>query len=453
MAAYGAQLKQGKTDSRRSSTCTSSSSTSPCRTTAPATSLNTFIARQGRRAAHLRERGDPRPAGGQDVAVRDPALDDPDREPDRASRRRASTRPRRTRSCDFLHTPDAQQIFADNGYRPVVKSVAGQTARRSRRGRACSRSTTRPRRLGEGAEEVLRPEQRASWPRIEQSGRRRHWLAPRRSAAARRGRPRGDGLDGPLPRHRHELPQPHRRCCRSRRSSGRRRTPARAASGTRHEPGGGRRAQADARRVGRRRARERRHRHGDAWVLVRDDFRGKALVNALIDLPFALPTIVAGLTLLALYGPQSPIGINVAYTRAGDRARAAVRDAAVRRAHGAAGAARARPRDGGGGRVARRRPSCTTFRRIVFPNILPGDPLRRRARVRQGGRRVRLARAHLRATCRSRPRSPRSTSSAGSRAATARAPRRSPSCCSRSRSRCCSLIGAIRRCATRHDRG
>ena len=39
-----------------------------------------------------------------------------------------------------------------------------------------------------------------------------------------------------------------------------------------------------------------------AWVLVRDDFRGKRLVNALIDLPFALPTIVAGLTLLALYG-------------------------------------------------------------------------------------------------------------------------------------------------------
>jgi sulfate transport system permease protein len=52
-----------------------------------------------------------------------------------------------------------------------------------------------------------------------------------------------------------------------------------------------------------------------AWVLVRDDFRGKSVVNALIDLPFALPTIVAGLTLLALYGPQTPIGIDVAYTR------------------------------------------------------------------------------------------------------------------------------------------
>src|SRR4051812_2813440 len=53
-----------------------------------------------------------------------------------------------------------------------------------------------------------------------------------------------------------------------------------------------------------------------AWVLVRDDFRGKGAVNALIDLPFALPTIVAGLTLLALYGPKHPIGIDVAYTRA-----------------------------------------------------------------------------------------------------------------------------------------
>jgi sulfate transport system permease protein len=52
-----------------------------------------------------------------------------------------------------------------------------------------------------------------------------------------------------------------------------------------------------------------------AWVLVRDDFRGKRFVNALIDLPFALPTIVAGLVLLALYGPSGPVGINVAYTR------------------------------------------------------------------------------------------------------------------------------------------
>jgi sulfate transport system permease protein len=48
-----------------------------------------------------------------------------------------------------------------------------------------------------------------------------------------------------------------------------------------------------------------------AWVLVRDDFRGKGLVNAMIDLPFALPTIVASIVLLSLYGPYSPIGLQL----------------------------------------------------------------------------------------------------------------------------------------------
>src|SRR5918994_4107024 len=52
-----------------------------------------------------------------------------------------------------------------------------------------------------------------------------------------------------------------------------------------------------------------------AWVLVRDEFRGKAALNAVIDLPFALPTIVAGLTLLTLYGSESPFGINIAFTK------------------------------------------------------------------------------------------------------------------------------------------
>jgi sulfate/thiosulfate transport system permease protein len=52
-----------------------------------------------------------------------------------------------------------------------------------------------------------------------------------------------------------------------------------------------------------------------AWVLVRDEFPGKRYVNALIDLPFALPTIVAGIVLLALYGKNSPVGIDVAFTR------------------------------------------------------------------------------------------------------------------------------------------
>jgi sulfate transport system permease protein len=108
-----------------------------------------------------------------------------------------------------------------------------------------------------------------------------------------------------------------------------------------------------------------------AWVLVRDDFRGKALVNAVIDLPFALPTIVAGLTLLALYGSRSPVGINVAYTRTAIVLALlfvtlpfVVRtvqpvlqelDTEMEEAAASLGAS-----------------ELTVFRRIVFPNILPG---------------------------------------------------------------------------------
>lgn len=51
-----------------------------------------------------------------------------------------------------------------------------------------------------------------------------------------------------------------------------------------------------------------------AWVLVRDDFPGKRLVDAVIDLPFALPTIVASLVMLALYGPHSPVGLHLQHT-------------------------------------------------------------------------------------------------------------------------------------------
>jgi sulfate transport system permease protein len=52
-----------------------------------------------------------------------------------------------------------------------------------------------------------------------------------------------------------------------------------------------------------------------AWVLVRDRFWGKRLLDVVIDIPFAMPTIVAGLVLLSLYGPKSQLGVNVANTR------------------------------------------------------------------------------------------------------------------------------------------
>jgi len=52
-----------------------------------------------------------------------------------------------------------------------------------------------------------------------------------------------------------------------------------------------------------------------AWVLTRDRFRGAGVLDVIIDIPFALPTIVAGLVLLALYGPHSPLGVNIANAR------------------------------------------------------------------------------------------------------------------------------------------
>ncbi|HEX2303099.1 MAG TPA: sulfate ABC transporter permease subunit CysT [Gaiella sp.] len=108
-----------------------------------------------------------------------------------------------------------------------------------------------------------------------------------------------------------------------------------------------------------------------AWVLVRDDFRGKSTVNAIIDLPFALPTIVAGLVLLALYGPTSPVGVDVAFSRTAIVLALlfvtlpfVVRtvqpvlhelDTEMEEAARSLGASEA-----------------TVFRRIVIPNILPG---------------------------------------------------------------------------------
>jgi sulfate transport system permease protein len=107
-----------------------------------------------------------------------------------------------------------------------------------------------------------------------------------------------------------------------------------------------------------------------AWVLVRDPFPGRSVVNALIDLPFALPTIVAGLTLLALYGPNGPTDVNIGYTRAGVllallfvtlpfvvRTVQPVLIELDREMEEAAACLGARP--------------TGIFRRIIFPNLLP----------------------------------------------------------------------------------
>jgi sulfate transport system permease protein len=108
-----------------------------------------------------------------------------------------------------------------------------------------------------------------------------------------------------------------------------------------------------------------------AWLLVRDNFPGKSAVNAVIDLPFALPTIVASLTLLTLYGNDSPLGIHLAATRAAIvvalmfvtlpfvvRAVQPLLLEMDREMEAAAASL-------GAG-------SFTIFRRIIFPNLLPG---------------------------------------------------------------------------------
>jgi sulfate transport system permease protein len=108
-----------------------------------------------------------------------------------------------------------------------------------------------------------------------------------------------------------------------------------------------------------------------AWVLVRDDFRGKSAVNAVIDLPFALPTIVAGLLILTFYGPYSPIGVNIAFSRVGivfallfvtlPFVVRTVQPVLIELDQEMEQAARSLGAN-----------ELTTFRRIILPNILPG---------------------------------------------------------------------------------
>ena len=306
MAAYGAQLRAGKTDKQAIAYLVQALQARPglSRTRARATRCRRSSPGQGRRPARLRERGDLRPAEGRaHVDYRDPEGDDPDREPGRGDedgaeqargegvpqvplvrrRRRRCSRPAATgRSC---------------------KSV-GEEVQLPHAAAASSRSTD-ARRLGQGEQEVLRPEERdhgedragrlasVDW-RSDAAGAER---SPRSAPAARRS-PRGSrtgylSLDRAAPARRARLA-----CARraARRRSGTRSTRPEAVAALKLTLGA---------RAGRARSINAVAGTVIAWVLVRDGFRGKRLVNAVIDLPFALPTIVAGLTLLALYGPNS----------------------------------------------------------------------------------------------------------------------------------------------------
>ena len=183
---------------------------------------------------------------------------------------------------------------------------------------ACSRSTRSRSAAGRRRRSASSTPTPGIMAKHREAGRWRHRLstlaAPSRPGAG--SQPRDRAATALSARLCHDLPRRSSFCCRSRRSSGRRRARARSRSGTRSRTRR-RSPRSSSRSLPRFSWRSCNAVLGTltAWVLVRDDFRGKSVVNAVIDLPFALPTIVAGLTLLALYGPKSPVGIDVAYTR------------------------------------------------------------------------------------------------------------------------------------------
>ncbi len=108
-----------------------------------------------------------------------------------------------------------------------------------------------------------------------------------------------------------------------------------------------------------------------AWLLVRDQFPGKAVVNAIIDLPFALPTIVASLILIELWGDKSPVGINFALTRTAIVvALMFVTLPFVVRAVQPLLIEMDREMEEAAASLGASGP--TIFRRIIFPNLLPG---------------------------------------------------------------------------------
>ena len=440
MAAYGQIIKDGGTEADGVAYLKALFDNVPVQDDSARKSLADVHVRQGRRLAGLRERGDLRPAERAGHRLRRSRLDDPDREPGRRHLDERSTPSRPRRSSTSSARREAQEIFAENGYRPVIDGVDSPYDFPTPTGSVHHR---RSRRLDRRDEEVLRPDgQRHGRRRDRHRGLR--WLTPPRRCAAAACSRRRSGLRRAQHRHDvrrrpgHAVAQPARvHPARCRRVAAPRRTgfasfwdaatAPEAAAAIRLTVGSALLVALLNAVLG----------TLIAWVLVRDDFRGKRVVDALIDLPFALPTIVAGLVLLTLYGVNSPVGLELAYTRAGVVVALLFVTLAVRRAHGAAGAARARRRDGAGGRVARRRQGHDLPPdRAAQPDA--GDLRRHGAGLRPRDQRVRRDGADLRQPPVQDAGGRASTSSARSRATTLSAPPRWPPCCCSSRSSCCS---------------
>ena len=165
-----------------------------------------------------------------------------------------------------------------------------------------------------------------------------------------------------------------------------------------------------------------------AWVLVRDRFPGKGILDVVIDIPFALPTIVAGLVLLSLYGPKSPLGVDVSNTRLAvflaiafvtlpfvvrtvqpvlEEMERDVEDAAA-----SLGASR-----------------FTTFRRVILPTLVPAIFAGAALSFARGDQRVRLAGAAQRQPAQPHRGRLGPGARASSRAATPRRRRRSRRSC------------------------
>ncbi|KAA0875841.1 sulfate/thiosulfate ABC transporter permease CysT [Nitrincola tapanii] len=115
-----------------------------------------------------------------------------------------------------------------------------------------------------------------------------------------------------------------------------------------------------------------------AWVLVRYEFPGKRLVDALMDLPFALPTAVAGITLSALFATNgwygsllAEVGIKVAYTPLGIIVAMSFTSLpfVVRTVQPVLEDLAAEDEEAG---ITMGGSDLTVFRRVVFPSLWPG---------------------------------------------------------------------------------